>query len=115
MASNENMYNEYFKYFDKMNELYQGYIKGIERTNQLYTESIKNVDKMNELYKELIRTNEKMNELYREIQRINLEWLNAFWKPWLAKDWTKYERKAQIIIKFFFLLIDQINRTKWLE
>ena len=80
MASNENMYNEYFKYFDKMNELYQGYIKGIERTNQLYTESIKNVD--------------KMNELYKEIQRINLEWLNTFWKPWLAKDWTKYEHKA---------------------
>ena len=44
MASNENMYNEYFRYFNKMNELYNGYIKGIERTNQLYTKSIKNVD-----------------------------------------------------------------------
>jgi hypothetical protein len=32
--------------------------------------------------------------LYREIQGINLEWLNAFWKPWLAKDWTKYENKT---------------------
>jgi len=46
------------------------------------------------LYKELIRTNEKMNELYREILGINLEWLNAFWKPWLATDWTKYENKT---------------------
>ena len=82
------------RYFNKMNELYNGYIKGIERTNQLYTESIKNGDKMNELYKELIRTNEKMNELYREILGINLEWLNAFWKPWLATDWTKYENET---------------------
>jgi len=68
------------RYFNKMNELYNGYIKGIERTNQLYTESIKNVD--------------KMNELYREILGINLEWLNAFWKPWLATDWTKYENET---------------------
>lgn len=70
---------------------------------------------MNELYKELIKKYEKMNELYREIQGINLEWLNAFWKPWLATDWTKYENKIQIIIKFFFLLIDQTKRTKQIE
>jgi hypothetical protein len=58
----------------------------MDRINQLYTESIKNVERMNELYKDLIKTNERMNELYKDIQRINLEWLDRFWRPFLAKE-----------------------------
>jgi hypothetical protein len=44
------------------------------------------VERMNELYKELIKTNDRMNELYKDIQRINLEWLDLFWRPFLAKE-----------------------------
>jgi len=40
MTSN-GMYNEFLRYFERMNELNNGYVKGMERINQLYTESIK--------------------------------------------------------------------------
>jgi hypothetical protein len=47
---------------------------------------------MNELYKDLIKTNERMNELYKDIQRINLDWLDRFWRPFLAKEYEKKDK-----------------------
>jgi hypothetical protein len=44
---------------------------------------------MNELYKDIIKTNERMNELYKDIQRTNQDWLDLFWRPWLAKEQEK--------------------------
>jgi hypothetical protein len=64
----------------------------MDRINRLYTESVKNVERMNELYKDLIKTNERMNELYKDIQRINLEWLDLFWRPFLAKEEEKKDK-----------------------
>jgi hypothetical protein len=72
-----------------MGDVYKEYFKSIERINQLYTESIKNVERMNELYKDLIKTNERMNELYKDIQKINLGWVDLFWRPWLTKEEEK--------------------------
>jgi hypothetical protein len=50
------------------------------------------VERMNELYKDLIKTNERMNELYKDIQRINLDWLDRFWGPFLAKEAEKKDK-----------------------
>jgi hypothetical protein len=43
-----------------------------------HTESIKNV--------------ERMNELYKDIQRINSDWLDLFWRPFLAKEEEKKDK-----------------------
>ncbi len=76
--TSSDMYNEFVRYFERMGGLYKEYAKSIDRINQLYTESIKNV--------------ERMNELYKDIQRINLEWLDLFWRPFLAKEEEKKDK-----------------------
>src|SRR5690348_10898489 len=83
--SSSDTYNEFVKYFERMNQRYNEYMKDTERINQLYTESIKNIERMNELYRELINANDRMNELYKDIQKISSNWLDIFWRPWLAK------------------------------
>jgi hypothetical protein len=78
MASIDNMYNEFVRYFERMSQMYKESVKSIEKINQLYTESIQNV--------------EKMNELYKDIQRTNQDWLELFWRPWLTKDQEKQDK-----------------------
>ena len=83
--SSSDTYNEFVKYFERMNQRYNECMKDTERINQLYTESIKNIERMNELYRKLINANDRMNELYKDIQKISSNWLDIFWRPWLGK------------------------------
>ena len=107
------MYNEFIKNFEKINQLQKDYIGNLERINYVYNESIKNIGRINNLYNELISNYEKMNRLYEQqfdnIQRINQKWFDVFSKSLQQnqneKSWRNF-LSLWIITSFMIHLIN---------
>lgn len=80
------MYSEFIKNLEKVNQLQRDFITNLERINYLYNESIKSIEKVNDLYNQSIRNYENMNRSYEQhfenMQRMNQKWLDVFSKSW---------------------------------
>jgi hypothetical protein len=89
------IYNEFIKNFEKVNQLQKDYIRNLERINYLYDESIKSIERVNDLYNAYIRNYEKMNRSYEQqfdnMQRMNQKWLDIFSK---SSEQDQNEKRA---------------------
>jgi LPS O-antigen subunit length determinant protein (WzzB/FepE family) len=92
------IYNEFIKNFEKVNQLQKDYIINLERINYLYNESIKSIEKVNHLYNEYNRNYEKMSRSYEQqfdnMQRMNQRWLDLFSKSWNLRNELQHEDRA---------------------
>jgi hypothetical protein len=83
------MYNQYVKGYEKMNEFYSDYVNKMKMLNELFEQASRNISKMNELYRDLVKVNENMYNLYKEylehFQKLNQQWVESLWGPFLAK------------------------------
>lgn len=103
------MYNQYSKSYEKMNEFYNDYVNKMKMLNELFDEASRNISRLNDLYRDLVKVNENMYNLYREYldhyQKLNQQWVESMWAPFLAKvqaqgkeqqtNTTSEERKEQ--------------------
>jgi hypothetical protein len=82
------MYNQYLRNYENMNEFFYGYIERMKMLNEIYVESLQNFIRINNQYRELFKANENANTLYKEyvdhFQKLNKHWVESLWGPLLA-------------------------------
>jgi hypothetical protein len=92
------MYNQYVKGYEKMNEFYNDYVNKMKMLNELFDEASRNISRMNELYRDLVKVNENMYNLHRQyldhFQKLNQQWVESLWGPFLAK--VQVQEKKEI-------------------
>ncbi len=78
------IYNEFIKKFEKIDQLQKDYIVNLERLNSLYNESIKNIERVNTLSKEYSKIHERMDRSYEQhcdyMLIMNQKWFDFFSK-----------------------------------
>lgn len=83
------MYTQFSKNMQTMDEIYNEYVNNIKKTNELFDETRKNINRMNEIYRDSIKANQDMCNLYKEnfdsIVRLNQQWFEIFSAPFLEK------------------------------
>ena len=88
------IYNEFIKNIDKINQLQQDYIRNLERVNQLYDESIKRIEKVNELYNTFIDSYQKIAISYEKQLLDNMQSMNQKWHD-VLNSWEQYQGEKQ--------------------
>jgi hypothetical protein len=92
------MYNQYVKSYESMNEFYNDYVNKMKKLNDLFEEASRNLSRMNDLYRDLVKVNENMYNLYSQylshFQKLNQQWIESVWGPFLAK--VQAEGKEEI-------------------
>ena len=90
------MYNQYVKSYEGMNEFYNDYIDKMKKLNELFEDASRNLSKMNDLYRDLIKVNENMYNLYTQylnhFQKLNQQWMESFWSPFLKAQMQEKEK-----------------------
>jgi hypothetical protein len=83
------IYGQYVKSYEKMNELLYGYAERLKAINELMVEMVQNFIKFNEQYRELIKTSENAHALHiayiELLQKFNKQWLEFLWGPAAVK------------------------------
>ena len=92
------MYNQYMKSYEAMNNFYDDYVNKMKKLNVLFEEASQNITRMNDLYRDLVKVNENMYNLYTQylnhFQKLNQQWLESVWGPFLGK--VKMQEKEEI-------------------
>lgn len=92
------MYNQYVKSYESMNEFYNDYVNKMKKLNELFEETSRNISRMNDLYRDLVKVNESMYNLYTQsldhFQKLNQHWMESLWSPFLAK--VQVQEKEEI-------------------
>ena len=92
------MYNEFIKNLEKVNQLQRDYITNLELINYLYNESIKSIERVNDLYNQSIRNYEKMSRSYEQQFENNIDGYTyqlGYLNP--IPDYIKYEMQIENI------------------
>ena len=82
------IYNQYVRNYEKMNEFFYGYGERWKAINELFVEASQNFIKINEHHRELFKAGENVHALivaYIELfQKLNKQWIEFLWGPSLA-------------------------------
>ena len=99
-ASWPEIYNQYLRNHENMNEFFYDYVERMKAFNELYVESLQNIIRINNQYRELFKGNENPNTLYKEylgnFQKLNKQWVDSLWDPSLLVNKRLTEDKYDI-------------------
>jgi hypothetical protein len=94
------MYNQYMKSYESMNEFYNDYVNKMKKINELFEETSRNISRMNDLYRDLVKVNENMYNLYTQyldhFQKLNQHWMESLWGPFLAKAQAQGKEETKV-------------------
>ena len=95
------MFNQYLRNYENMNEFFNDYIERMKAINELFVGMVQNNIKINEEYGKLIKTSENVYALHiayiELLQKFNKQWLELLWGPALAN--FQYKINESRIIK----------------
>jgi hypothetical protein len=84
------MYDQYLRNYENMNEFLNDYVERMKVLNELYVESVQNFIRINNQYRELLKGNENANTLYKEyidhFQKLSKLWADSLWNPSLLMN-----------------------------
>ena len=94
------MYKQYLRNYENMNEFFYDYVERMKVLNEQYVESIQNFIRVNSQYRELFKGNENPNTLYNEylghFQKFNKQWIDSLWDPSLLVNKSLTEDEYDI-------------------
>lgn len=98
MAWND-MYTQFSRNIQTMNEFCNGYIHNMKEFNELFDETRQNVNRMNKICVDSIKTNQDMCNLYKEnfdsIVKLNWQWSEILSASFLEKV-SQATKKVQV-------------------
>ena len=84
------MYNQYLRNYENMNEFLNEYVERMKVLNELSVESLKNFIRINNHFRELLKGDENADTLYKEyidhFQKLNKQWADSLWNPSLLMN-----------------------------
>jgi hypothetical protein len=94
------MYKQYLRNYQNMNEFFYDYVERMKNLNEQYVESLQNFIRFNSQDGELFKGNENPNTLYNEylghFQKFNKQWINSLWDPSLLVNKSLTEEEYDI-------------------
>lgn len=89
-ASWSEMYDQYLRNYENMDEFLNDYVERMKVLNELYVESVQNFIRINNQYREFLKGNKNANTLYKEyidhFQKLNKQWADSLWNPSLLMN-----------------------------
>ena len=89
MIAWNDIYTQFSRNIQTMNEFCNVYIRNMKKFNELFDETRPNVNRLNEIYVDSIKVNQDMCNLYKEnfdsIVKLNQQWSEIFSAPFFRK------------------------------